>query len=169
MQPLRIAGRKKHSSVNGSGIRYVLFLQGCTHNCPGCQNPETHVLEAGELTDTDMVIKDILSVRYLDGVTLSGGEPLMQPQACLEIVSKLHDCGINIWLYTGWTWEQICSGDAGDTAIEILSYIDVLVDGLFIETLKSDQVVFRGSTNQRLIDVPASMACGQIITYIYTT
>ena len=63
MQPLRIAGRKKHSSVNGSGIRYVLFLQGCTHNCPGCQNPETHALEAGELTDTDIVIKDILSVR----------------------------------------------------------------------------------------------------------
>ena len=93
----------------------------------------------------------------------------MQPQACLEIVSKLHDYGINIWLYTGWTWEQISSGDAGDTAIQVLSYIDVLVDGLFMEALKSDQVVFRGSTNQRLIDVPTSLARGQIIAYIYTT
>lgn len=166
---VRIAGQKKHSSVNGPGVRYVLFLQGCPHNCPECQNPETHDLSGGMEAEISSVIQDILNTRYLDGVTISGGDPLMQPQACCEIVRQLHEHGINLWLYTGWTWEQIQQGAAGDDAIRVLSWLDVLVDGPFLNELKSDQVIFRGSTNQRLIDVPASLKCGHVTEYIYTS
>lgn len=164
MTTVRIAGSKKHSSVNGPGIRFVLFFQGCPHHCPACQNPETWDPQGGQETDTDTLIRDILNTRYLDGVTLSGGDPLWQPEAALEIARAVKKAGLNLWIYTGWTWEQLWAGTAGKNAQEAALCADVLVDGPLIQALKTDRALWRGSKNQRLIDIPASAAAGNIIT-----
>lgn len=163
---VRISGRKKHSSVNGPGVRYVLFMQGCPHNCAGCQNPDTHDPDGGTAEDLDAVIQEILSVKYLDGITLSGGDPLMQPCAAEEIARAAKDAGLDVWLYTGWTFEEILSGKAGEEAKNVLPYLDVLVDGRFVLRLRDDGASkWRGSSNQRLIDVPASMAAGSPVLW----
>ena len=167
MQTVKIAGQKKHSSVTGPGVRYVLFMQGCSHNCPGCQNPETHDISEGLEMTVDEVVEDILTTRYLDGLTLSGGDPMFQPEATKEIASRVKEKGLDIWLYTGWTYKQLVEGVAGDAAKEVLPFIDVLVDGPFVENLKSEEVIWRGSSNQHLIDVQKSLACGCEVEYNY--
>lgn len=167
MQSVKIAGAKKHSSVNGPGVRYVLFMQGCSHHCPGCQNPETHDISEGVEMSVDEVVSDILATRYLDGLTLSGGDPLFQPEASLEIAKRVKETGLDIWLYSGWTFEQIMDGKAGQTAKEVISFIDVLVDGPFVEALRSEDVIWRGSSNQHLIDVQKSLKNGYRVEYEY--
>ena len=157
MNTVRLSGIKKHSSVNGPGVRYVLFFQGCPHRCPGCQNPETHDPAGGTERLTDDVIREILQTKYLDGLTFSGGDPLMQPQAVIEIAGTAKKAGLSLWLYTGWTYEQIINGAAGETAKEALTRLDVLVDGPFVEKLKTGRAIWRGSDNQRLIDVQRSL------------
>lgn len=113
MSTVRISGSKKHSSVNGPGVRYVLFFQGCPHHCPGCQNPETHDPVGGTERSVADVIQEILQTKYLDGLTFSGGDPLLQPEAVIEIAKAAKNAVLNIWLYTGWTFEQIQNGAAG--------------------------------------------------------
>lgn len=157
MISVNIAGIKKHSLVNGPGIRYVLFMQGCPHDCKGCQNPETHDINGGIITNTDAVVNDILGTKFIDGVTLSGGDPLMQPEAAYDIVSRLKATGLDIWIYTGWTWEQLTALSTNNIIWKILENTNVLVDGRFESNLQSDECLFRGSTNQRLIDVRASL------------
>lgn len=154
---IRMHGMLRHSLVNGPGIRCVLFLQGCTHHCPGCQNPETHDIHGGTLCSTQAILNDILTDRNLDGVTLSGGDPLLQPKACTEIAKACKQHGLSVWVYTGYLFEDIYTEKLGKDAANLLQYIDVLVDGLFDEALKSENCLWRGSTNQRLIDVPASL------------
>ena len=156
MSTVRISGSKKHSSVNGPGVRYVLFFQGCPHHCPGCQNPETHDPVGGTERNVADVIQEILQTKYLDGLTFSGGDPLLQPDAVIEIARAAKNAGLNIWLYTGWTFEQ-------EKAKEALTQLDVLVDGPFVEKLKTGNAIWRGSDNQRLIDVPRSLAEGSVI------
>ena len=155
---IRMHGMLRHSLVNGPGIRCVLFLQGCTHHCPGCQNPETHDIHGGTPCSTQAILNDILTDRNLDGVTLSGGDPLLQPKACTEIAKACKQHGLSVWVYTGYLFEDIYTEKLGKDAVNLLQYIDVLVDGLFDETLKSENCLWRGSTNQRLIDVPASLS-----------
>lgn len=154
---VRIAGIERHSAVNGPGIRYVLFFQGCRHRCPGCQNPDTQPEQGGTEYDTEDIINDILKTKYIDGVTFSGGDPFCQPEALTKIASRLRERAINIWSYTGWTFEEILAGAAGKNGITALQQIDVLVDGPFILKLFSTECIFRGSTNQRLIDVQKSI------------
>ena len=161
MSLVRIAGQKRHSSVNGPGVRYVLFMQGCHHHCPGCQNPETHDMQGGIETTVEAVVEDILNTKYLDGVTLSGGDPMAQPEATKEIAQKLKEAGMDIWLYTGYAWQQIMEGKAGEAAKEVLTYIDVLVDGPFIESLLSEDVIWRGSSNQHLVNVKEMLYGGK--------
>jgi len=163
MGTVRISGIKKHSSVNGPGVRYVLFFQGCPHHCPGCQNPETHDPAGGTGRDTGEVIQELLQTKYLDGLTFSGGDPLMQPQAVMEIARAAKKTGLNIWLYTGWTFEQILQGAAGEIAKQALTCLDVLVDGPFVEPLKTGNAIWRGSDNQRLIDVKKSLEQNRIV------
>lgn len=103
----RLAGEIKHSLVNGPGIRYVVFFQGCPHHCEGCQNPETHDISGGMEADTDDVMERIRKAKFLDGVTLSGGDPLMQPEACGSIARAVHEMGLSVWVYTGWTMDDI--------------------------------------------------------------
>ncbi len=165
MTTLRIAGCKKHSSVNGPGVRYVLFMQGCTHHCPGCQNPETWDPAGGMAVNVEDIIQEIRSTRYLDGVTLSGGDPLLQPDAARTIAKAMQEDDLNVWLYTGWTYEQIMRGSAGQKAKEVLPYVNVLVDGPFVEQRKTGHSLWRGSDNQRLIDVQASLAQKQVVEW----
>lgn len=164
MTTVRIAGSKKHSLVNGPGVRFVLFFQGCPHACPGCQNPETWDPFGGQELNTEILIRQILDTRYLDGVTFSGGDPLWQPEAALAIARAVKNAGLSLWIYTGWTWEQLWDGAAGTNALEAVRCADVVVDGPFMETLKTDQAIWRGSSNQRLINVSASLTAGHIIT-----
>lgn len=160
---VRICGEIKHSSVNGVGIRYVVFFQGCPHNCPGCHNPETHSISGGDVADTKDIIQRISSTKFLDGVTLSGGEPFLQPRVIAEIAKAAHKMGLNVWAYTGWKYEQLLSTKDRDI-IDALKCVDVLVDGPFVKELKSTECIWRGSTNQRLINVPKSLTRNKTIT-----
>ena len=158
---IKIAGKVAHSFVNGPGIRYVLFFQGCPHHCPGCQNPETHDVSGGETTTTEAILADIKSTKFLDGVTFSGGDPLMQPDALLELSKAVHDMGLNVWVYTGYTYEALKEKGL----LKALAYVDVLVDGPFIMDLRSEETIWRGSSNQRLVNVQKSLRQDKLILY----
>lgn len=157
---MRIAGQKKHSFVDGPGIRYVVFFQGCVHNCPGCHNPDTHDPDGGMDVPVEKVILEMLNVKHISGVTLSGGDPLLQPEACILIADAAHKQGYDVWAYTGWTFEAILKDP---NKRKVLEHLDVLVDGPFVMTMKSDQCKYRGSTNQRIIDCPTSLKLGQAV------
>ncbi|MCE5287537.1 MAG: anaerobic ribonucleoside-triphosphate reductase activating protein [Pelosinus sp.] len=148
------------SVVDGPGLRTVIWCQGCTHNCPQCHNPATHSIEGGFLKDADELVKEIRQLKLQSGVTFSGGDPLLQSESCTYIARKLKEKGINIWCYTGFTFEELLVKPA---AKEFLQHIDVLVDGKFVEALKSYDLMFRGSANQRLINVPESLKSGQVV------
>ena len=160
---VRIAGKIRHSSVNGPGVRYVVFFQGCPHKCKGCQNPETHDPFSGEEVYISELTDEIRNTRYIDGITISGGEPLMQPHAVKKLAEASHLAGLDVWLYTGWTFEEIMFDDTAEEVKNTLEDLDVLVDGRFVESLKSQGSLYRGSSNQRIIDVPASLDRGNVI------
>lgn len=161
---LRIAGLTKESIVDGPGIRYVVFAQGCNHKCKGCHNPDTHSMSGGYEIDVDMLIKDILNSKHIDGVTFSGGEPFLQAEAFLYIAKVLKHHNIHIISYTGYTFEQII-GNNINHEIELLNNIDVLIDGPYIEKLRDLSIPYRGSKNQRIIDVCSSLLYKSAITF----
>jgi anaerobic ribonucleoside-triphosphate reductase activating protein len=150
------------SVVDGNGLRTVIWCQGCPHHCPECHNPKTHDPNGGFLKEADELIAEIANVEMQSGVTFSGGEPMLQAKACAYIAKKLKDKGMNIWCYSGFTFEQLL--DMPECR-EFLQYIDVLVDGKFVAELKSYELVFRGSSNQRLISVPESLRQKRIIAF----
>ncbi len=160
---IQIAGYERHSSVNGPGVRFVLFTQGCPHRCPGCQNPDTWDRNLGESMEIEELVSLILSTKYIDGVTLSGGDPLYQAEAIHILCKELKQKNINIWCYTGWTYEAIQSSPDLVAAKEALDDIDVLVDGPFVLSLLSKDCIYRGSSNQRLIDLKKSKEKGSVI------
>lgn len=151
------------SIVDGDGIRTVIWTQGCPHNCFGCHNLSTHSFKDGALVDVDMIKEEIDGLIYQDGITFSGGDPMCQPDACLEIAKYARSKGLNIWCYTGYTYEQLLElGKKKKSIIDFLSNIDVLVDGKFMLEFKSADCNYRGSTNQRLIDVKKSLASSSV-------
>lgn len=153
---LRIAGIIGESIVDGPGIRFVVFTQGCPHHCPGCHNPQTHAFDGGELVDIDKLAKKILEDPLVSGVTFSGGEPFCQAEALAELAKELRAHGKHIMTYTGYTWEQL--QELEDPAVHtLLSYTDILVDGRFVEAERDLSLRFRGSRNQRLLDVQKSL------------
>lgn len=158
---IRIAGIVNDSIVDGTGMRFTVFVQGCPHRCPGCHNPQTHDFESGTETDTDEIIARFRKNPLLDGITLSGGEPFCQSAACLELAGAAHVSGLNVWAYSGYTYEELLSGQADWRAL--LDEIDVLVDGRFQLEKRSLECRFRGSSNQRLIDVPCSLKRGSVV------
>lgn len=160
----RIAGHLEHSLVNGPGIRFVLFMQGCTHHCRGCQNPGTWDPSAGVETDTEKLKEKIRGTKLIDGITLSGGDPVLQAEASAEIASFAKSMGLSVWCYTGWTFENLLCEKAGEVEC-LLGNVDVLVDGPFIESLKSDKCLYRGSTNQRLVDVRKTLASEDVVEW----
>jgi anaerobic ribonucleoside-triphosphate reductase activating protein len=160
---LAITDIQRDSVVDGEGIRSVIWVQGCSHKCRECHNPETHSFDGGYLVDVELVKKSISTLEGQDGVTLSGGDPMYQPKECSEIASYCHKLKLNVWCYTGFTYEELIELSKNNSDIlEFLSNIDVLIDGRFIVEQKSYDVKFRGSTNQRVIDVPKSLKVGKV-------
>ena len=143
---IRIAGLVPESYVDGEGIRYSVFMQGCLRNCKGCHNPETHTLYGGKIIDTAEIITEIKKNPLLTGITLTGGEPLLQIAPALELAKAAKNLGLDVWLYTGYKFEEIPSD-----ADELLKFVDVVVDGEYIEELRDLELEFRGSRNQRVI------------------
>lgn len=161
---MRIAGTVQDSIVDGPGFRFVLFTQGCPHHCEGCQNPQTHDPAGGTEVSTEEIITQILSNPLTDGVTFSGGEPFEQAADCAEIARQAREKGLNVWTYTGYTFEQLAEKMKTDKGTEeLLALTDVLVDGRFVLAQKSFDVPWRGSRNQRLIDVAQSLAAGRAV------
>ena len=144
------------SIVDGLGIRTVLWTQGCSHNCPNCHNPGTHDFSGGELVELEDVIDAIYDLEGQDGVTFSGGDPMFQAKQCAVLAKVVHELGMNVWAYTGFTYEQLINHGNPDI-LEFLSEIDVLIDGKFDINKRSLDLEFRGSSNQRVIDVPKSL------------
>ncbi len=142
------------SVVDGEGVRTVIWTQGCPHNCKGCHNPGTHDFNGGVEVDVEEVIEELKNVKNQDGITLSGGDPVCQSEACYEISKAAHDMGLNVWCYTGFTYEAML---LSKSKRKLLEEIDVLVDGKFILEEKSYDLYFKGSRNQRIIDVQRSL------------
>lgn len=159
---IRLAGDLQSDSiVDGEGLRTVIWTQGCSHNCLGCHNPNTHDFKGGFEIDVDELKTKIKNLKYQDGITLSGGDPFFQVPACLEIAKYCHTLNLNVWCYTGYTFEQLlCIAKKNSKVIDFLKQIDVLIDGRFELAKKSLNVKFRGSTNQRIIDVKKSLELG---------
>ena len=205
---IRLYGTVADSIVDGPGLRYAVFVQGCSHGCPGCHNPESHPAEGGTLTAIDALVADIRANGLVHDVTLSGGDPFEQPEACAEVARRLKAAGYGLWAYTGYRYEDLLrqadlaeaapavvpGADAEDAAgiagsadaaskapggaspdqaairraaavRSLLDTVDVLVDGPFVESLKSLGLKWRGSSNQRLIDLAATRAAGQVVEW----
>ena len=216
---IRLYGAEPDSIVDGPGLRYAIFVQGCTHGCPGCHNPDSQPHEGGTLTSIDDLFADIRSNGLIHDVTFSGGEPFQQAAACAQLARRLKDLGYGIWAYTGYRYEDLsrvaaAAGDGADGAAtepatadeadgaatecsvvegdgpsasegvegcaacarsafpldaagvrDLLDCTDVLVDGPFVKSLKSLGLKWCGSSNQRLVDVPATRAAGRIVAW----
>lgn len=162
---LRIAGINPESIVDGPGIRWTVFTQGCPHECPGCHNPETWSMSGGREVSVQELLTSIRNNPLLDGITLSGGEPLVQAEACLNLCLEVKQMGLSVWLYTGYTFEWIMS-DGSEAQRMLIAQADVLVDGRFILEERSLELLFRGSKNQRLIDIPKTMSDGTIVLWV---
>ena len=146
------------SIVDGEGIRTVIWTQGCKHNCRGCHNPETHSFNKGFLVDVEDIKNQIKTTKNQDGVTLSGGDPMYQPEASAEIAKFCKENNLNVWCYTGFTFEELQEVSKNNNSVkELLNNIDVLVDGKFELEQKSLNLYFKGSKNQRILDLPKSL------------
>ena len=157
---LRIAGTVNDSIVDGPGIRFTIFTQGCPHNCEGCHNPQTHDFSGGTIVDTDELLEKIKGNPLLDGVTFSGGEPFCQAHVLAELGKEIRAMGMNIITYTGYTFEQLYEKRDQNGWDELLAVTDYLIDGPFILAQKDWEIKFRGSSNQRYIDCQESLVKG---------
>lgn len=157
------ADLQSDSIVDGLGIRTVIWTQGCSHNCPYCHNPGTHDFNGGELVELDDVIERLETLTGQDGVTFSGGDPMFQPKQCALLAKKVHELGMNVWAYTGFKFEELLSGSKD--IIDFLSNIDVLIDGKFEIDKRDLSLEFRGSSNQRIIDVKESLKNNKTVLY----
>lgn len=156
---LNIAGVIKESIVDGRGFRYTVFTQGCPHHCHGCHNPQTWDFNGGSEQDTNEIFDDFKQNPMLRGITFSGGEPFCQPAPLAELAKKVHSIGKDVTVYTGYTYEQLLEKNDPDINA-LLGETDVLIDGPFIEELKNLELHFRGSENQRLIDMKKTRESG---------
>lgn len=157
VQSLRLAGIVRESIVDGIGIRFVVFVQGCPHKCEGCQNPQTHTFNGGTEVKIDRIINEIKKNPMIQGVTFSGGEPFCQPKGLYALGVEILKLGLNITVYSGYTFEHLCEMAKQDKYIlKLLQICDVLIDGKFVKEEKDLRLRFRGSRNQRAIDLKKS-------------
>lgn len=158
---LNLSGIIEESIVDGDGIRYVIFVQGCPHHCIGCQNPSTWEFKKNVLIDENKIIQKIKENPLCSGITFSGGEPFTQAKELTKLAKQIHTLNKDVWAYTGYTFEQLIKKD--NEKAELLKNVDVLVDGRFILTERDISLKFRGSKNQRVIDVQKTLKNGRII------
>ncbi len=191
---ISLYGTVPDSIVDGPGLRYAVFVQGCSHGCPGCHNPDSQPVEGGTVTAISDLLADIEANGLVRNVTLSGGEPFEQPAACAVLARELKRRGYGVWSYSGYLYDDLAKrtataraerdrrAEAGledaaqveglerDLAIgALLDNLDVLVDGPFVESRKSLELKWCGSSNQRLIDVPATRRTGSVVLWQPTT
>ena len=166
MNTIRLAGTVGESIVDGPGIRFVIFAQGCPHHCPGCHNPQTFDVNGGYTSNTASLFNEIKKNPILSGVTFSGGEPFLQAQPFTELAEKSHEIGLNVMVYTGYVFEYIVS-KFNEMPIwqKFMENIDILVDGPFEIARKNPLLKFRGSENQRIIDVKESLKIGYTVDF----
>ncbi len=149
---LRVNDIVEESVVDGPGLRYVVFTQGCPHRCPGCHNPQTHDPAGGRLLDAATLSEQVCANPLLAGITFSGGEPFLQPAALCVAAEAVKACGKTVMTYSGYTLEQLQHLAAADpAAARLLRLTDILVDGPYVEALRDLDLPFRGSSNQRLL------------------
>lgn len=163
---IRLAGHIPESVVDGPGIRFVLFAQGCQHHCPGCHNPQTHDLGGGDLIDIAEIFDRIKKAKLLRGVTFSGGEPFLQAAPLAQLGRQIRALGLGIVTYSGYRFEELFAMSVHDKNIkDLLAVTEILVDGKYMAGQRDISLAFRGSSNQRLIDVPNSLIAGQAVLY----
>ena len=155
---LRVLHIVEGTSVDGPGLRTSIYLAGCNHHCPGCHNPQSWDFKGGEERTLDELMEVIA---YNEApVPLRGGDPLQQPEGTRALIHRIkQELGYNVWCYTGYTWEEIVADRA---LLDVVRELDVLVEGPFIEAERDITLYFRGSRNQRLIDIPRTLATGTI-------
>ena len=158
---LKLSGIVSDSIVDGPGIRLCVFSQGCPHHCNGCHNPETWSFQGGTPMEEETIVEIARSNPLCRGVTFSGGEPFAQAAGFARLARLLKEAGYEVASYTGYTFEQLLTGTAEQR--ELLEAIDILIDGPFLLEQKSLEVPFRGSKNQRILDVPKSLAAGKAV------
>lgn len=161
---LRISGVIDDSIVDGPGIRLTIFTQGCPHRCEGCHNPQTHDFDGGETVTLESLLEKVKSNPLLDGVTFSGGEPFCQAKQLYELGLEIKKAGLNVVTYTGYLYEYLTErADPDNYYWELLSVTDYLVDGPFILSKRDILLKFKGSSNQRIIDVKKSLAEKKVV------
>ncbi len=156
---LRLSGIVEESIVDGPGLRYVLFTQGCPHCCKGCHNPQTHPLEGGFLRSAARILAQFAENPLLAGITFSGGEPFLQAGALCAVAEGVRARGKNVLVYTGFTYEQLLARVEDEAGVRrLLELTDILIDGPYVEALRDLELHFRGSANQRILDRDARRA-----------
>ena len=161
---IRIAGVVRESIVDGPGIRFTVFCQGCPHGCPGCHNPETHDFNGGTECSIDRILEEIDKNPLLSGVTFSGGEPFCQPEAFFKLAVNVKERNLNVAVFSGYTYEELLKMSESYSAIgNLLSVADMLIDGPFIMEERDLTLQFRGSRNQRVIDLKKTRESGNIV------
>lgn len=165
-EKIRLAGIAQNSLVNGVGLRKVFFSQGCSHACKNCFNPSTWSFEGGEMVDIDELVKQVNDEYFLDGVTFSGGDPFQQADKFTIFAKKLKEFHINIWCYTGYTWEELLElSKTNNDVADLINCCDVIVDGPFVQEKHDPNLLFRGSSNQRIIDVVQSIKQNNVVLF----
>lgn len=162
---IRLAGIEMDSIVDGPGLRMTFFVQGCPHHCKGCHNPSTHAFDGGRvepIRSLEKRISERAKKHEIDGITLSGGEPFEQVDACGRLAHAAHISGLSVWCYTGYLYEELIEKD---NCISLINHLDVLIDGKFELDKRTLQLPFRGSWNQRIVDVQQSLKKGRVIQY----
>lgn len=163
---IRLAGIAENSLVNGKGLRKVFFSQGCSHHCEGCFNQHTWEFAGGRMFDMDELVQKVKDEPFLDGVTFSGGDPFQQADKFAYLAKKLHEANINIWAYTGYTFEELMKLAQTNPHIkQMINNVDVIVDGRFVKDKMSENLKYCGSSNQRVIDVKSSLNENKIILF----
>lgn len=166
MSMLRVSGFVRESVVDGPGIRAVLYVQGCPHHCPGCHNPSTWDFEGGYNLAVEEIARLVEPNKLLQGFTLSGGEPFEQAPAAVELLKIIKEAGLNVVTYSGYTFEELVQiGLEKPDVLRLLEATDILVDGKYLEGERDLSLAFRGSKNQRLIDVRCSLEKGRPVLW----
>ena len=167
---IKLAGVVRESVVDGPGLRVVVFTQGCPHHCPGCHNAETHDPAGGYFANVADIFAEVAALarknRIIRGVTFSGGEPFCQSRPLVALAIMIKGMGLNLIVYSGYTFEELCRlGQTQPKIKELLEYTDILIDGRYVEEERDLLLPYRGSRNQRLLDIKASLAAGQAVCW----